>query len=130
MWPFKKKPEPPAGYGEKNLEYSTTELQVGDNCVCIGDRPHKFTHQKLLTLGATYKVRDVTLGDNGEGYGGPYIALEGIFPASNGVWACERFKKALKLRAPGIVEKVKEPIVEDFDVKKERELADEMWGRS
>ena len=120
MWPFTKKvppapppPEPPV------LNFGTTDLQVGDECVCVDDEPHRETHQKLLTVGRTYKVRDVTIarpGDRVPGpYGGPWIKVEGVLPIGDSGWLCRRFKKVKK---ETIIEQVSVPA--DLDIKKEK----------
>lgn len=120
MWPFKKKPE------LEKLYYSTTALQVGDDCVCKIDRPHDKTHQKLLSKGTCYKVRSVFLGETENLYGGPFISLEGIYPINDAAWDCLRFDKVIRQKSEEfIVTQVLEPV--GLDVEKERELARELW---
>lgn len=122
MWPFKKKPSKPTV-----VRYGTTELQIGDACICVDDHPHEWTHQKLLMTGSRYTVRDVHCDRKGNesGYGGPFIRLVEVLPTDDVSWSCGRFRKAVK--PPSIVEKVSRPA--DFDIVKERELADQLWKK-
>lgn len=115
MWPFRRKPPTPT---VTPTRYGTTALQTGDDCVCVSDNPHSFTHQKLLTKGAKYVVREVALGRNPNGYGGPFVKLVGIVPINDESWDADRFEKVVKKT---ILDKVSEPA--GLDVEKEREGA-------
>ena len=116
MWPFKKTPPPPPPEPPPRTKwFSTTELATGDECVCINDRPHDYTHQKLLTKGNVYTVRDVSIGGNTSSYGGPFIRLVGIVPIHDQRWDCVRFKKVIKKT---IIDLVSVPA--GLDVEKEK----------
>jgi len=126
MWPFRKPPppEPP-----RELHYGTTELQVGDECVCVDDRPHGHTHQKLLSARSVYKVREVAIGDIGSpgGYCGPWIRLDGIVPVGDRFWVCDRFEKVIKLeKKSSILTQVMEPA--GLDVAKEKREAKKIYS--
>jgi hypothetical protein len=121
--------KPPPTSPEPPKYFITTELQIGDHCVCVDDRPNTFSHQKLLSKGKVYKVERVCVSGNSsnvpftkEGFGGPYIAVEGIHPSNNGLWACDRFEKVVKPEKKTSVEDwVKEPT--GLDLKKTKEEA-------
>lgn len=113
MWPFKKKPTPPP---KPVVRYGTTNLQVGDECVCVRGDEHTVTHQKLLQKGGVYKVTEVTCDHEpaAGGYGGPWVrVLE-----CDLVWSADRFRKVVK---PSILTQVMEPV--DLDVKRVKEEA-------
>ena len=90
MWPFKKPPPP--------TRYAPIDYQVGDKVVCVGDKPHFVTYQKLLSEGDVYEVREVIIGPiHPDGYGGPWCRIVGIMPLDDAPWSGSRFRKVLKL---------------------------------
>lgn len=116
----KKTPDPP----KQPTSFGVTELQVGDDCVCVEDSPHNITHQKLLILGELYKVRTVSIWTKNDrfckDYGGPWIRVDGVFPIGDSAWFCSRFEKAVKKKTE-ISDWVKEPT--GLDLEKEKEGA-------
>lgn len=124
MWPFKRKPPPTS-----QVRYAPIDYQVGDKVVCVGDRAHLVTHQKLLSEGDVYEVRELIIGPiHPDGYGGPWCRVVGVMPIEDAPWSGSRFKKVLSVtKKQDITEQVMQPAFTPTEVVRERAEAGEIY---
>lgn len=120
MWLFKRKPPP--------TRYAPIDYQVGDKVVCVDDKPHAYTHQKLLTVGNVYEVARINVDHpNNSGFGGPFVELVGVM--LDGCWGGLRFRKVLAVtKKQDITEQVMQPAFTPTEVARERAEVGEVWG--